>query len=273
MGVVEQFEHEGVEGLRVGRFRIGINSSAIVYRLGGTTVDTGPANQWRFVRRFLQEKPVRRVLITHHHEDHSGNAARIQSEMNAPVFAPSDSLPRLMKGFPMHAYQRFFWGTPRRFRPEPLPEEMELEDGLRLRAVYAAGHAPDMTCFLEPNRGWLFSGDLFIAATTRYLRSDEDFEEILQSLRRILACDFDTVFCAHRGAVPNGRDAIRAKLAGLETLQERARELSGKGKSVRSVTRALVGREGLATRVTRGHFSKRNLVVACLGASDEGIPS
>ena len=56
MGVVERFEHQGVEGLRTGRFNLGINTTCILYRIGSTIVDTGPPNKWSTVRRLLCER-------------------------------------------------------------------------------------------------------------------------------------------------------------------------------------------------------------------------
>lgn len=260
MGVSERFEHEGVEAVRVGRYPVGINTMAVVYRLGATIIDTGPANQWRFVRGFLREKPVRRVLLTHHHEDHSGNAANILRELGVPVLVPPLGQASLRDGYPLHLYRRVFWGTPGRFDGALLPEEIVLEDGLTLRAVHAPGHADDMTCLLEPNRGWLFSGDLFIGANTRYLRADEDYDGILRSLRLCLSHDFDVVFCAHRGIVRDGRAAIQAKLDALEALREQSRRLQQQGQSLREITRRLLGREDLVTWLSHGHFSKKNLI-------------
>lgn len=270
MGVIDRFEHEGVEGIRIGRYPIGINTTAIVYRLGATLIDTGPVNQWRFVRRFVREKPLCRVLITHHHEDHSGNGANLQREFGVPVFVPPLGQPLLRDGYPMHLYRRIFWGTPGRFDGVPMPEEIEFEDGLTLRAVHTAGHAEDMTCLLEPNRGWLFSGDLFIAATTRYLRTDEDYDEILRSLRLVLTHEFDTVFCAHRGVMPGGRAAIQAKLDALEALREQSRSLHQQGKSLRKITAALLGREDIVTWLSQGHFSKKNLIRGSLNGHGTG---
>lgn len=258
------FEHEGVQGLRVGRFNLGISSSCIVYRLGSTVIDTGPPNQWPVVRRFLEERAVQRVLITHHHEDHSGNGARLQSEMNAVVFMPFSGVNLVSEGFPLRAYQRVIWGAPGRFAPSPMPGEIELESSFRLRTVDAPGHSPDMTCYLEPERGWLFAGDLYIASKPRFLRADENVGDQIKSLRAVLDLDFETVFCAHRGVVLDGRRAIQAKLDYLVSLRDEVRRLHGAGHSVAEITRTLLGRETFMTLMTFFHFSKRNLVRACL---------
>jgi len=123
-----------------------------------------------------------------------------------------------------------------------------------------------MTCLLERERGWLFTGDLYIAARTRLLRQDEDLGAEITSLRRMLELDFDTVFCAHRGVLGAGKAALRRKLDFLESLCQQVADLRRQGRSREEITRLLLGREGLMTLLTGYHFSKRNLIAACLRA-------
>lgn len=268
MAVASRFTHDGVEGLRVGRFDLGISSTCIVYRLSRCVIDTGPPNQWGTVRGFFQERSVEQVLITHHHEDHSGNGAHLQRQMHAAVYMPHRGLDPMRHGFPLRPYQHVIWGAPEWFVPRAVPSEIRLADGLVLRPVATPGHSPDMTCYLEPHRGWLFTGDLYIASKPRYLRADESVDDEIESLRRVLEIDFATVFCAHRGVVPDGPGAIRAKLEYLLSLRDRVRELRREGQSIRAITRLLLGKEELISFLTLFHFSKRNLVRACLaGAS------
>ena len=259
-----------MEGLRVGRFDLGLSSSCIVYRLASTVIDTGPPNQWRVVRRFLRERTVERALITHHHEDHSGNGARLGSELQAAVYMPQRGRDYLRSGFPLRAYQRIIWGTPARFLPDPVPDEVECGDGFRIRAVEAPGHSPDMTCYLEPNRGWLFTGDLYISSKPRFLRVDEDVDDYIASLHTILGLEFEMLFCAHRGVIQDGRRAIRAKLDYLESLRGEVRRLHEAGYPVGAITRTLLGREGFLTFFTAFHFSKRHFVRACLASVERG---
>ena len=98
-----------------------------------------------------------------------------------------------------------------------------------------------------------------------YLRADEDLGRDLDSLRAVLELDFETVFCAHRGVLPVGRDALRRKLDRLVAFGEEARALRARGLSLRRITRRLLGREDFTTLDTGGHYSKANLVRGCLG--------
>jgi glyoxylase-like metal-dependent hydrolase (beta-lactamase superfamily II) len=256
--------HQGVQGIRVGRFGLSISSACIVYRVGTTAVDVGPPNQWPRVRAFLSDARVERVVVTHHHEDHSGNGSRARRDLNLPVYLPARGIATVRDGFPLRLYQRILWGTPERFTPEPVPEEIPAGRGLRLRAIETPGHSADMSCYLEPERGWLFSGDLYLASKVRFLRADESVSQSIASLERTLALDFQVLFCAHRGVIEDGRRAVEAKLEYLRSLRDEVRALHAQGWTVAAITRRVLGREGTMTWITAGHFSKRNLVRGCL---------
>lgn len=269
MGSLQQrFEHAGVEGLRVGRFPGRLNTTCILYRLGDTVVDTGPPNQWATVRRFLEERRVARLLITHHHEDHSGNLAAARRATGAEALSPSGSRAALARGFRLRPYQLVVWGRPERIEPAPVPERVPAGDGAGLVAVDAPGHSADMTCYLEPDRGWLFSGDLYVSARTRYMRGDEDLPRQLETLRSVLKLDFGSLFCSHRGPVPDGRRALERKLDFLESLCQRVADLRSRGLGRRAITRRLLGREDLMSWITGFHYSKRNLVEGCLAVAE-----
>jgi glyoxylase-like metal-dependent hydrolase (beta-lactamase superfamily II) len=255
---------EEVEGLRVGRFKGRINTTCIVYRIGSTVIDTGPPNQWLFVKNFLREKEVKQVLITHHHEDHGGNGSLIQKEMQVPVFAHSSGIESHINGFPLRLYQYIVWGKPAAFRPEIIPAEIDLENGLRLKVIHAPGHSDDMTCYLEPNRGWLFTGDLFIAGKPAYMRQDEEPNQQINSLKEILTYNFDKLFCSHRGIVNDGHKAIQNKLNYLEELRDKIQNLHKEGKTVDEITGILMGKESIISLLTLNHFSKKNIVKAFL---------
>jgi glyoxylase-like metal-dependent hydrolase (beta-lactamase superfamily II) len=270
MAVVERFQYQDLEGLRVGRFTSQLNTTCILYRLDTTVLDTGPPNQWRYVSRFLAEKRIRRVLVTHHHEDHSGNLEPIQRRWRPTVLAPASGQAILRRGFDVQLYRRLVWGTPDRVETLPLPSELSLAGGLKLRPLHTPGHSIDSTCFLEPERGWLFTGDLYIASRMRYLRRDEHVGGYIESLRRVLQESFEVVLCSHRGVLADGRAALRRKLDHLITLCEQVRELDARGYGPAQITRQLIGREDHMAWLSRGHFSKQNLVASCLETLDRG---
>jgi glyoxylase-like metal-dependent hydrolase (beta-lactamase superfamily II) len=82
--------------------------------------------------------------------------------------------------------------------------------GLRFEGGAHAGAQPDHVCFFERERGWLFTGDLFLAERLRYLREDEDLEALIAPWTASARCPAKRVFCAHRGEVRDGPAALRA---------------------------------------------------------------
>ena len=92
----------------------------------------------------------------------------------------------------------------------------------------------------------------------------------MDSLRLIQCYDFDTVFCAHRGIVPSGKQGLQKKLENLEALCEEAGSLYRAGNSSGAITRQLLGKESLASWISAGDFSKRNLIEACLRVAVSG---
>ena len=260
----QRFSVGPVEGLKVGRFRLGVNTAFAVYRVGSTLIDAGPPNRWRQVRHFVQEKRLETVLLTHHHEDHSGNAAPLQKFFQARILAPDLSLPLLQSGFPIQFYRRQVWGVPTPVVAEPLPNVFEDPSGFLWKAIPTPGHADDMVCFFEPRQGWLFSADLYVATRVRYGRSEDRLSLELDSLRRVIELPFEHLFCAHRGYVPRGRQALQAKLDYLTELREQVCNLYQQGDSVTQIRRKLLGREDHVSYLSGFHFCKSKLIRACL---------
>lgn len=262
MGVREPIEFEQVEGLRVGRYGKAINTACTLYRVGETVIDTGPGNVWRAIRPWLATKPVKRLLLTHHHEDHAGNAGRIEALFQPEVFSHPLTADLVTHGFPLPLYRWFFWGKPKRLkqRPNPYPASIQTDDGFTFVAIPAPGHAEDLVAILEPHHGWLFTGDLFISSRPKYTRRVEDPNLEIESLRNILKYDFKTVFCAHRCVLEEGRHHLRQKLSYLVTLREQVRHYTQIGDSVSDITQRLLGKEEMLRYFSFGEFAKRYFI-------------
>ncbi|SDJ83193.1 MBL fold metallo-hydrolase [Microbulbifer yueqingensis] len=263
MSVIESFRFKDLEAVRVGRFNLGVNTTFVVYRLGGTVIDTGPSNQWRQVRPFIRQRELTQLLLTHHHEDHSGNAGAIYRLTGVQPTAPALTGEILRRGFRIPPIQRLIWGTAPRVEARPLPEEIRIGTE-RVEPLFTPGHAKDMACYLLPDRGWLFSADLYIANYLKMLRIDEDVSTLLQSIQAVLARDFAVIICPHRGVVENGRARLREKYDYLVDLASSAQELYATGLGLEAIAHRLLGREELVGVASRYNFSKRNLIESCL---------
>jgi len=234
-----------------------------VYLVDGLLVDSGPPNLARAVRRLVGELDVRQCVTTHYHEDHSGNHGLLAElritplahELGVAQLAQRDSHPRL--------YRRVAWGVRQPARVAPLDEWLETPR-FRFRVIHTPGHAADHIVLYEPDRRWLFSGDLYLAPRLRYLRADEDVYAMLDSLRRVIALEPEMLFCQHRGRVEQGAAMLSRKRDFLVELGERIHDLRSRGLGEAAIARALPGSDLLWRTWTGGDFSKRNFVRAFL---------
>jgi glyoxylase-like metal-dependent hydrolase (beta-lactamase superfamily II) len=156
-------------------------------------------------------------------------------------------------------YRKLVWGRAPRFRAEALGDVVET-GALRFRVLHTPGHSVDHVCLFEPERGWLFTGDLFLAERLRYLRSDEELDRLISSVEAAAATGATEVFCAHRGLVRGGVEALRRKADHLRSLRDRVLELLDEGLPEREIARRVIGPEGPMTWFSLGRFSVRNFV-------------
>lgn len=273
MPIRKRYLFSDVEGIRVGRINLGINTTFIIYRLGDTLMDAGPSNQWPEVRSFLQQHPVRQLFLSHHHEDHSGNAARISEWCQLMPYAPQQAIDKFTNGYPTPLLQKLIWGSPMAVHTQPLPEQAEVEGYGRLQPIHTPGHAKDLHCFYLPERGWLFSGDLYIAQSVRMLRKDEKLDQIMTSIAKVLKLDFEVLFCPHRGVVEEGKQALTDKLNRMLALCQRAKALHQQGYDEKEVIRVILGPEEMLTYLSGFNFSKRHLIRQAIALDDRFIES
>lgn len=231
------------------------------YLVDGLLVDCGPPVTAPELSAALSHERVEALALTHHHEDHTGGAAHLAASRGLlPLIHPRGRV-LLQQGFEQQPYRRLAWGRRPRLEAGELGPELRTRE-LRFEVLETPGHSPDHVCLWEPERGWLFTGDLFLAEKLRYLRSDEDLLSLLASLERMAALHAGQVFCAHRGLVADGSAALGRKAAHLRELREAILEGLRRGEGEAALARRLVGPEGFLTYFSLGHFSARNFVRA-----------
>jgi glyoxylase-like metal-dependent hydrolase (beta-lactamase superfamily II) len=265
MSVRQHYKFEEVEGIKVGRVNQGINTNFIVYRIGDTVIDSGPSNQWRHVKRFLTQNKVSQLLLTHHHEDHSGNACKIGELFNIKPKAPKLGQEKLRKGYKTPLLQKIVWGSMVPVETVPLKAEEFLSDGSKIIPIHTPGHTKDLTCFFIPCKKYFFSGDLYIAPKLKLLRSDENLEQLLNSINKVLKLDFKTLFCPHGGVIENGKEALTKKRDYILNLIEQTNYLASQGMNISAIVIKLLGPEDMVSKLTQGNFCKQNLITQCIG--------
>lgn len=238
------------------------------FLIGDVLVDSGARTVAGEFRCFLDGRRISTLVNTHHHEDHIGNNALVARRFGLVPQAHRDSLPYLVQPEPLPPYRLLCWGYPHPQAGRPLAGVVE-GNRVRLRVIDTPGHCHGHVVLLDDERGLLFSGDLFMSERVQYLRCDEDVDGIISSLRRVLKHDFDRVYCALKGTVQDGKQALQRKLYILEEQRGRVEELAGRGWPEEEIARAVFGPEGMLTRLTGGQFSRRNFVRSITGKKDD----
>lgn len=230
------------------------------YLIGDTLIDCGQNKMADEMKAFLLGHRIKRLLLTHYHEDHSGNAALVAKVCGAVVMGHPITAYKMKHIHPILLYQHFMWGRSPEVGVSPLPSVVETE-GFRFVPIHTPGHSKDHTVYLEPQKGWLFSGDLYLGDRIKFFRSDEKIDQQIRSLRTVLQYDFESLFCGHNPVLKNGRARLRRKLAYLEDIAGRVHLLINKGLPEREIIRRLDRRQDrLVKTVTMGNASFANIV-------------
>jgi len=243
------------------------------YLVDGMMVDTGCAFSAPELVEALASTPLVRVVNTHTHEDHIGANGLLQRQREGleilahPLALPVLADPRGAQ--PLHFYRRVMWGWPEPSQGQPVCDGAVIEtEHCRFQVIYTPGHSPDHICLYEPQRGWLFSGDLFVGGRDRALRTGYDIWEIIGSLKRVASLPAATLFPGSARVRDDPARALGDKVAYLEELGERVLTLHRQGRSVSEIVRMLCGGPMLIEFVTLTHFSRRRLVLSYLGMND-----
>lgn len=254
-----------VQGVQLGYSPLGPPlMSVYVYRLDGLLIDTGQRHMQRDVLAAIGQAPIHHILLTHHHEDHSGNAAALARRTGATVWGHALCAAKLARGYRIRPYQHLIWGAAQAVHVRPVDESVACGPYV-LTPVETPGHSKDHLVFHEANRGWLFSGDLFIGERIKFFRADEDLKAQIHSLKRVLALDFEALFCAHNPRPKNGKQHLAGKLDFLETLRAAVRDLHHRGYPAGEIIRRLdPGSDRWVRWLTLGNASFANMVRSAL---------
>ena len=242
--------------------------SSGVYFVDGLLIDTGPSNASAEFASILGSVDAYQLLLTHHHEDHTGNAAFAANHLDRPPLAHPLAVPLMRKPSLIPFYRKVVWGSAEAVEAEPLTDELRTPNHT-FRVIHTPGHAPDHIALYEPDEKWLFAGDLFLAPRLKVLRSDENVTELISSLRKLLELPDCTLFCQHSGAHASHQKELAQKLDFLLGIQHEAVVMHDEGRTVDETVRALKLEKPGMKFISRGEFSARNLVSELL--RDAGV--
>jgi glyoxylase-like metal-dependent hydrolase (beta-lactamase superfamily II) len=138
----------------------------------------------------------------------------------------------------------------------------------RFQIVATPGHSEDHVVLYEPERRWIFTGDLYLSPKLRVLRSDENLPALIDSLRQVIRLEPKTIFCQHRGRVENATEMCKQKLQYLLEICGQIDELQLKGLTEKDIAARLPGSDFHWRIGTFDHFSKLHFVQSWLRDRD-----
>ena len=261
MNIVEIEQFGEIEAIKLGYGPIGPPfMSVYLYILEGLVIDTGQRHMQKTVIELLGEKKLHRILLTHHHEDHSGNASAIRKHHHIEAFGHPLTVQKMATDFRILPYQRFIWGRSEIIRLSPLGSAVE-SNRYKLVPVHTPGHSKDHTVFWEEKNGWLFSGDLYLGQRIKFFLSDEKIFDQIQSLKKVLKLDFDALFCAHNPCSRNGKSKLKQKLQFLEDIVGQVQKLKDLGMNHKAIFKRMdSGKDKSIKLMTMGNVSFVNML-------------
>lgn len=269
-------EHDFANG-QVKSFELGYGPvgrpfmSVYFYLVDGVLIDTGQSNMRKSFIELTKDKEISKVLLTHHHEDHSGNIRVIKNMKKVPVYGHPLTAEKLRKGFNILPYQIYTWGKAETVEIESLPPEIE---GKRFRflPVHTPGHSKDHTVFLEKEQGWLFSGDFFLGPRIKYFRADENIKDTIESLKKVLQYDFELLFCSLNPQKQNGKMRLQKKLEYLENVYGQVEVMVQKGYDEKTIIKHFGENVKLIKYITLGNVSRANMIRSAIRGIKNGAP-
>jgi len=191
------FTYTGTQSYVVGRGEVAL-------------IDPGPADDAHLdaLIAAVAGRPVKAILCTHTHRDHSPAAAPMAQRTGAPVIgcAPltlEDDGPRADAAFDAE------------YRPDEVMTDGAVlsGDGWTIEAVATPGHTSNHLCYALREEGALFTGDHVMGWSTSIVSPpDGDMADYMRSMQKLLDRDDAVYYPAHGEAVETPRRLVRGMM-------------------------------------------------------------
>lgn len=263
MGKIFSTKHKGkVEDFELFSTILGKKMFSVhsFYLPDGTLFDTGQHHLEKLFIQKLENRPINQILLTHHHEDHTGNAKALLEKYGFDnlgkkretfrLYASHKTIPFITEGFgyPINFYQKMLFGLTQMLNAQDITPFEHLEEIHTLKytftPIYTPGHSTDHFAFLEKNEGWLFSGDIYVG-NVKIMRHNENLYQIIDSLKSLMKYDFDALFCAHNPKPENGKKYLNEKINYLTDFCEQANYFYQQGFSIAQIIKKMGKKESL----------------------------
>ena len=237
-----------------------------VFSIDGLLIDTGPMKKKAEMNDLLRRWDVEQVVITHHHEDHTGLAKYIQDQCHLPIYMHEKGVQLCEGKLNIPFYRKTFWGVNEPFQAEPISQQIRTKQ-YTWDVIHTPGHADDHIVLYNREKKWLFGGDLYVSSRPKSMFAFESFQPTVESLKRMLELDFDVYFCSHIGILENGRQLIQEKLDYLLHLEKEIIKLDAEGYTPRDIRKMLLPKRHKMHYLTFFENSPMHLIHSVLQAN------
>lgn len=257
------YTFEDVNYYRFSVYRLGSNVQTVyTFVLDDLLIDTAQRFNRENILKVAKEHEISKIILTHHHEDHSGNVAFLMKELNVDTYAHPETVRILKKGFSVSVLGKLMNGDVEKAHLKPLLETDLIETKkYSLQPIFTPGHCNDHYCYYEKKHGYLFSGDLYVADKIKYFAPYESIFIQMDSLKKLLQLDFDVLFCSHNPKTENGKKRLQNKLNFFEEFVGTVIKYREQGFSSSEIFAKMGNKENMFYKViTFGNFTAENMV-------------
>ncbi len=250
--------HNGITYTKIAAKFFNYRLNVYIYIDDQILIDTGPSRFAKALNDFFKTHTIKKAILTHCHEDHSGNAPLLE-KTGIPIYTHPTVISFCRKKARLPAYRRFFWGKRLNFNPLPLSGNVE-GDNKTLEVLELPGHSSDHVAFYNAKNGYVFTGDLFVSPKTKMIMPEESISETINSLQTLLQRDFQTIYCAHAGVVEKGREMMQKKLEHLKQLQGEVIKLHRQGFDIQAINKRIFPQKAPISLISRNEWCSENII-------------
>lgn len=226
---------------------------------------------------------IKAVINSHTHEDHIGNNHALRKLCGCDIYIHPKGLDNIKFLKNKEFFRHFLFGTPPYFEALACLDAVHTKN-FKFEMIPTPGHTQDHVCLYEKDKKILLSGDLFLGEFVSSQLSEVSGPDWIRSLEQVLALEVELLLDGH-GVFIKGkgrvREALTEKLTFLRYVQCKVSEYSKEEKSIQKITQKVFSdrnfvnlisfHEGWMSVITKGSFSRSNLVESFLKEHDPRI--